>query len=92
MIRNYLELTRTSNINVYKFLNFEKIILTMSSKRIRELLDVKKEDEGISIMKKKRNFCTFLSESVDLTKKSEEKDQTKSDRFYIETWLTKNVW
>ena len=81
MIRNYLELTRTSNIDVCKFLNFEKIMLTMSSKRIRELLDVKKEDEEISIMRKKGNFCTFLSEDIDLAKKSEEKDQTEATAF-----------
>ena len=77
MIRNYLKLTRTSNINICKFLNFEKIILIISSKRIRELLDIRKEDEEISIMRKKKNFYTFLSESVSLSKKSEEKDQTK---------------
>ena len=52
----------------------------MSLKRIRELLDIKKEDEEISIIKKKRNFYIFLSENIDLTKieKLKEKDETKA--------------
>ena len=80
MIRNYLKFIRTSNINVYKFLNFEKIMLTISLKRISELLDIKKDDEEISIIRKKRNFCTFLDEDIDLTKieKSKEKDETEA--------------
>ena len=88
MIRNCLELTRTPNIDACKFLNFEKIILTMSSKRIRELLDIEKEDEEISVIRKKRNFYIFLSESVNLAKKSEEKDQTKAIAFMSKLdWL-----
>ena len=80
MIRNYLEFTRTSNIDVYKFLNFEKIILITSSRRIRELFDIEKEDEEISIIRKKGNFCIFLDESVDLIKieKLVKKDETKA--------------
>ena len=52
----------------------------MFSKRIRELLDIKKEDKEISIIRKKRNFYIFLSENIDFTKieKSEEKDETKA--------------
>ena len=88
MIRNCLELTRTSNIDVCKFLNFGKIMLIMSSGRIRELLDVGKEDEGISVMRKKGNFCIFLSGGVDLAEKPEEKGQTEAIAFMSELdWL-----
>ena len=81
MIRNCLELTRTPNIDVYKFLDFEKTMLTMPSRRIRELLDVGKEDGGISVMRKKRNFYTFLGGGANLAKKPEEKGQTKATAF-----------
>lgn len=92
MIRNCLELTRTPNIDACKFLDFGKTMLAMFPGRIRELLDVGKEDGGISVMRKKGNFCTFLGGGADLAEKPEEKGQTEATAFMSELgWLDTGV-